>query len=215
MTAAYARRLISSDLDEIYRVLDTRSTLMKVPLTDNKRREHKDQTKEYIDKHSDLVVYWGAFDNNNKLCCYLVQEFSLLYPRWYIKVLVTENSGSLKPLRMQSSGLGLCIDRAIAAAEYAEYFEWLYAVVPDKFSTRAKIWTKQSQSVSRYMFVVDSVVDQNETPKFSYQQTLVPDSTIRNKPWIIKKAVLQPEYRFEILNTKGKLDLTYKDVYND
>lgn len=215
MKASYARRLVSTDLNELHRVFDTRSTLMKIPLTDEKRNQHKEDAKKYITDQNDLIVYWGAFDENNKLCSYLVQEFSLLYPRWYLKVLVTEDTYSLKPLRMRSSGLGLCIDRAIAAAEHTEYFEWLYAVVPDRFGTRAKIWTSQSESVSRYIFVVDSAFKENETPKFSYQQTLVPDNTIRNKTWIIKKAVLKPEYRFNILNKHGKLDLTYKDAYDE
>ncbi len=215
MKASYARRLVSTDLPELYRVFDTRSTLMKIPLTDEKRQQHKDEAKEYITSQTDLIVYWGAFDENHKLCSYLVQEFSLLYPRWYLKVLVTEDTYSLKPLRMRSSGLGMCIDHAIYAAEISGYFEWLYAVVPDRFSTRAKIWTSQSKSVARYIFVVDSAFRENEAPKFSYQQTLVPDTTVRNKTWIIKKAVLKPEYRFEILNKQGKLDLTYKDAYDE
>lgn len=215
MTAVYARRLTELDLDEIYRVFDTRSTLMKIPLTDEKRQQHKDYAKEYIRSNSDYTVYWGAFNEKDKLCSYLVQEFSVLYPRWYIKVLVTEDTYSLKPLRMRSSGLGLCIDRAIAAAEHTDYFEWLYAVVPDRFGTRAKIWTSQSDSVSRYMFVIDSVIKEDEVPRFGYQKSLIPDDVIRNKPWIIKKAVLKPEYRFNLLNKHGKLDLTYKDAYNE
>jgi hypothetical protein len=116
---------------------------------------------------------------------------------------------------MSDSGLGLCIDSAIDAAERIEYFEWLYAVVPDRFSTRAKIWTTQSKSVARYMFVVDNVFKENQTPRFSYQRTLIPDNTVRNKTWILKKAILKPEYRFEILNNNGKLDLTYKDAYDE
>jgi hypothetical protein len=215
MKAVYARRLTASDLDELYRVFDTRSTLMKTPLTAEKRKEHKTYADEHITSQNDFVCYWGAFDENDKLCSYLVQEFSIFYPRWYIKVLVTEDTFSLKPLSMRGSGLGLCIDRAIEAAEYAEYFEWLYAVVPDRFGTRAKIWTTQSESVSRYMFVVDSVVNENEVPKFTYQQSLIGNNVTRNKPWIIKKAVLKPEHRFNILNKNGKLDLTYKDAYNE
>jgi len=215
MKAVYARKLVDTDLPELYRVFDTRSTLMKVPLTDEKRQQHKDDAKKHIEEQNGFIVYWGAFDQDDKLCSYLVQEFSSLYPRWYLKVLVTEDTHSLKPLRMNSSGLGLCIDRAIQAAERIEYFEWLYAVVPDRFSTRAKIWTTQSESVARYMFVVDNVFKENETPRFSYQRTLIPDNTVRNKTWILKKAILKPEYRFEILNNNGKLDLTYKDAYNE
>jgi hypothetical protein len=215
MTAVYARRLNSTDLDELYRVFDTRSTVMKVTLTDENRRQHKEDARKHIESQNNLIVYWGAFDQSHKLCSYLVQEFSKLYPRWYLKVLVTEDTYSLKPFRMRSSGLGLCIDRAIAAAESLAYFEWLYAVVPDRFGTRAKIWTTQSESVSRYMFVVDSAFRENDVPKFSYQRTLIPKTTVRNKTWIIKKAVLKPEYRFDILNNQGKLDLTYKDAYNE
>lgn len=215
MKAVYARKLLSTDLPELYRVFDTRSTLMKIPLTDEKRKQHKDDATQYITAQNKLIVYWGAFDENDKLCSYLVQEFSLLYPRWYLKVLVTEDTYSLKPLRMRSSGLGLCIDRAIAAAEAAGYFEWLYSVVPDRFGTRAKIWTSQSTSVSRYIFLVDSAFRADETPVFSYQKTLVPETVVRNKTWIIKKAVLKPEHRFEVLNKQGKLDLTYKDAYNE
>ena len=215
MTAVYARILNSTDLAELYRVFDTRSTVMKVTLTDKSRHQHKEDARNHIDAQNKLTVYWGAFDQSHKLCSYLVQEFSILYPRWYLKILVTEDTYSLKPLRMRSSGLGLCIDQAIAAGENLGYFEWLYSVIPDRFGTRAKIWTTQSKSVARYMFVIDSVFRENEVPKFSYQKTLVPESAVRNNTWIIKKAVLKPEHRFEILNKQGKLDLTYKDAYNE
>lgn len=214
MEAVYVKRLSELDLPELYRVFDTRSTLMKIPLTDNKRIEHKREAEKYIKAQDNLIVYWGAFDENDRLCSYLVQEFSLLYPRWYIKVLVTEETQSLRPLDMRYSGLGLCIDAAITAAEASNYFEWLYAVVPDRFSSRAKIWTSQSMAVSRYIFLVEDSFKPGEEPKFSYQKNLIP-SIERNRPWIIKKAVLKPEYRFDILNKHSRLDLTYKDAYYD
>jgi hypothetical protein len=215
MKAAYARRLTINDLSELIRVFDSRSTLMKNPLTDEKRHQQKEDAEKQLREYTDLIVYWGAFSEDHKLCSYLVQEFSLIYPRWYLKILVTEESFSLRPLNMRHSGLGLCIDKAIAGGEAAGYFEWLYSVVPDRFGTRAKIWTSQSASVARYIFLVDSAFRPDETPVFSYQKTLVPETVIRNKTWIIKKAVLKPEHRFDILNKQGKLDLTYKEAYNE
>lgn len=214
MKAVYAKRLTELDIPELFRVFDTRSTLMKIPLTDEKRSQHKKEAEHHITTNDPLMVFWGAFDQDHKLCSYLVQEFSLIYPRWYIKVLVTEESPALTPLNMRHSGLGLCIDRAIAAAEHINYFEWMYAVVPDRFGTRAKIWTGQSQSVSRYIFLVDDAFTPDELPRFSYQKSLIPDNVKRNRPWIIKKAVLKPEYRFEILNKSGRMNLTYKDAYD-
>lgn len=215
MNAVYAKRLTELDLPELFRVLDTRSTLMKVVLTDEKRQKHKKELEEFCKKNDDFHVVWGAFDEEHRLCSYLVQEFSIVYPRWYIKVLVTAENASLRPLNMRRSGLGLCIDKAIAAAEHVNYFEWLYAVVPDRFGTRAKIWTSQSESVARYIFVVDDAFQPNQEPMFSYQKSLIPTDVKRNRPWIIKKAILRPELRFEILNNKGKLDLTYKDAYDE
>lgn len=215
MKAVYARRLTIDDKDEIFKVFDSRTTVMKIPLTVEKRQQHKLETEVYLQRTDDYVVYWGSFTEDHKLCSYLVQEFSLLYPRWYLKILVTDESFSSRPLNMRHSGLGLCIDKAIAAAEVAGYFEWLYSVVPDRFGTRAKIWTSQSSSVARYIFLVDSAFRPDESPVFSYQKTLIPETLIRNKPWIIKKAVLKPEHRFDILNKQGKLDLTYKEAYNE
>jgi hypothetical protein len=188
---------------------------MKDQITEQRKQHYKLEAEEYLRKMEDHTVFWGAFSEDHKLCSYLVQEFSLIYPRWYLKILVTEESFSLRPLSMRHSGLGLCIDKAIAAGVAAGYFEWLYAVVPDRFGTRAKIWTSQSTSVARYIFLVDSAFRPGETPVFSYQKTLVPDTVIRNKTWIIKKAVLKPEHRFDILNKQGKLDLTYKEAYNE
>lgn len=214
MKAIYARRLKEKDLDQLYQVFDTRKTLMKIPLTEEKRQQHKQEALEYIVSNSKVMIFWGAFDEHDNLCSYLVQEFSLIYPRWYIKVLVTKEHESLKPLNMRHSGLGLCIDKAIAAAEHSNYFEWMYAVVPDRFGTRAKIWTNQSESVSRYIFLVDDAFLPNEQPRFTYQKSLIPESVNRNRAWIIKKAVLKPEHRFEILNNNGRLDLTFKDAYD-
>lgn len=215
MKAVHARRLTISDLDELIRVFDSRTTVMKNTLTDEKRQQHKTEAEEYLRRADDYTVFWGSFNEDNKLCSYLVQEFSLLYPRWYLKILVTDEPFSSRPLNMRHSGLGLCIDKAITAAEYVGYFEWLYAVVPDRFGTRAKIWTSQSSAVSRYIFLVDSAFRPHEAPVFSYQKTLVPETILRNKTWIIKKAVLKPEHRFDILNKQGKLDLTYKEAYNE
>lgn len=214
MKATHAKKLTEADIPEIHRVFDTRSTLMKIPLTDQKREQHKLEIEQCIKSKDNLLVCWGAFDEQNKLCSYLVQEFSLLYPRWYIKVLVTEESQNLRPLNMRHSGLGLCIDRAITAAERVNYFEWMYAVVPDRFGTRAKIWTRQSESVSRYIFVIDDAFKPEEEPRFTYQKSLIPEAVQRNKTWIIKKAVLKPEHRFEVLNKNNRLDLTYEDAYN-
>jgi hypothetical protein len=87
-------------------------------------------------------------------------------------------------------------------------------VVLDRFGTRAKIWTTQSSKVSRYDFYVDSTFAPNEEARFSYQKNLLTNRT-RDRTWIIKKAALKREHRFEILNKLGKLDLTYKEAYNE
>lgn len=211
--AAYARLLVLDDLPEIKRVFNSHPTVMKIPVTDEYRNQQFSDLEKYLDKQ-EIIFYWGAFDQENKLCSYMVQEFSRVRPNWYLKLLVTDIEYSASPFTLRHSGLGLCVNEAIKYAESQEYFEWLYSVVMDRYSTRAKIWTSQSEMVSRYTFFIEAVFSTNEDPKFSYQKTLMTDRS-RDRPWAIKKASLKAEHRFEILNTKGKLDLTYKDVYND
>ena len=211
--ASYVKRLTVNDIPEIKRLFNSHSHVMKIPVTDEYRNLHFSDMDTYIDK-SDLVVFWGAFSEQHVLCSYLVQEFSLLRPSWYLKLLVTDISYSNRPLSMRHSGLGLCIDVALESAEKAEYFEWLYSVVLDRFNTRAKIWTTQSKQVSRYEFYIESVFAPNEEAKFTYQKNLLTNRT-RDRTWAIKKAILKREHRFEILNNLGKLDLTYKEAYNE
>ncbi len=211
--AAYARLLTLEDLPEIKRVFNSHPTVMKIPVTEEYRNQQFSDLEKYLEKQ-EIIFYWGAFDHEDKLCSYLVQEFSRVRPAWYLKLLVTDREYSSRPLSMRHSGLGLCIDNAITTAESYEYFEWLYSVVLDRYSTRAKIWTSQSQMVSRYTFYIEAVFPPDAEPKFSYQKTLLTDR-IRDRTWAIKKASLNSEHRFEILNKAGKLDLTYKDVYND
>jgi hypothetical protein len=211
--AAYARLLTLEDLPEIKRVFNSHPTVMKIPVTEEYRAQHFAELEKYLTEKQ-IILYWGAFDTDHKLCSYLVQEYSMLRPAWYLKLLVTDIEYSSRPLSMRHSGLGLCVDKAITAAESYEYFEWLYSVVLDRYSTRAKIWTSQSQMVNRYTFYIETVFPPDAEPRFSYQKTLMTDR-VRDRSWAIKKASLKAEHRFEILNTKGKLDLTYKDVYND